>query len=190
MFQQHLPGNIEYTVELISPWFAEELYDVIDRNRSHLQKWLSWVQDVQDVSQVHEFICRKLYEYSAKRSIPAVIRYENQIVGYIEAQIRCAEDSASIDFWLCEQTYNTELLRQSAESMISCVFEITKVHRIEISCAEPNTKTNRILEQSGFIFEGTRRQFQYLNGSYIDHLIYSQIKEEWKRSQNEKTGVL
>jgi len=52
--------NIKFSetghLELINPAHAEVVFDMIDNNREHLKEWLTFVDSMQNIDIMHNFI--------------------------------------------------------------------------------------------------------------------------------------
>lgn len=59
-------------------------------------------------------------------------------------------------------------------------FLTLNLNRIFLRVFESNPRAIRAYEKSGFIHEGRQRQAEYQNGKYIDVLLMSVIRSEWK----------
>ncbi|MCJ7733036.1 MAG: GNAT family N-acetyltransferase [Anaerolineales bacterium] len=62
-------------------------------------------------------------------------------------------------------------------------FENLNLHRLWLRVFETNQRAIRSYEKAGFILEGKFRQAQYLDGIYVDVMIMSVLKSEWKNQQ-------
>lgn len=80
-------------------------------------------------------------------------------------------------YW--NQGYGTEAVRL----LLKLGFETFNLNRIYLRVFETNPRAIRAYEKAGFIQEGCQRQGEYQNGRYIDVLVMSILREEW-RTQN------
>jgi len=62
-------------------------------------------------------------------------------------------------------------------------FESLNLNRIWLRVFETNQRAIRAYEKAGFIQEGKFRQAQYLEGNYVDVIIMSVLRSEWKDNQ-------
>ena len=62
-------------------------------------------------------------------------------------------------------------------------FNTLNLNRIALDVYESNPRAIRSYEKAGFVHEGRKRQAMYKDGSYIDILIMSVLKSEWKEGQ-------
>ena len=64
--------------------------------------------------------------------------------------------------------------------MLRYGFNNLNLNRIYLQVFETNPRAIKCYEKVGFVLEGKARQSRFLNGKYIDVLLMSVLKEEWK----------
>lgn len=69
-------------------------------------------------------------------------------------------------------------------------FETLNLHRLELRVYEDNPRAVRAYEKAGFVHEGRLRQAEYRGGRYLDVLLMSVLRHEWKSSQTSQEGSL
>lgn len=84
--------------------------------------------------------------------------------------------------------YGTEAIRL----MVDYLFLTKDIVRIQVTTDVRNMASQRVLEKSGFVKEGTMRKYFYAKGDYRDHFLYSILREEWKEPKilTETTGKI
>ena len=95
--------------------------------------------------------------------------------------INHSDHSAEIGIFIGEKTfwsqgYGTEAMRL----MLKHGFEDINLNRIFLQVYETNPRGQRAYEKVGFVLEGRMRQARYLQGRYIDVLLMSVLRSEWK----------
>ena len=58
------------------------------------------------------------------------------------------------------------------------------LHKIQICTKTINAPSKRVIEKCGFTYEGTLRDFFYMNGEYIGRLYYSMLKSEFEKNNS------
>ena len=67
-------------------------------------------------------------------------------------------------------------MTEAVKALINFGFEKIGLHRIQISAKEMNAPSKRVIEKCGFVYEGTFRDYFFMDGQYVDRLYYSIIK--------------
>jgi ribosomal-protein-serine acetyltransferase len=67
----------------------------------------------------------------------------------------------------------------SCGCLLDYAFRNLGMNRVEIRCATGNTRSRAIPERLGFKEEGTVRQAEWLYDHYVDHVVYSMLRDEW-----------
>ena len=69
---------------------------------------------------------------------------------------------------------------EAVKIMVDYLFLSKDIVRIQARTNQQNVASQRVLEKAGFEREGTMRKSNFSRGKWIDMLIYSILKEEWK----------
>jgi RimJ/RimL family protein N-acetyltransferase len=77
-------------------------------------------------------------------------------------------------FW--NQGYGTEAMRL----VLKTGFETHNLNRIYLQVYENNLRAIRAYEKAGFVHEGRKRQAMFKEGRYLDILLMSVLRSEWK----------
>ena len=73
------------------------------------------------------------------------------------------------------QGYATE----ATKAIIAYGFDKMKLHKVQICTKSINEPSKRVIEKCGFVYEGTLRDYFYMDGEYVGRLYYSMLKNEW-----------
>lgn len=168
-------------LELTASKHAKGLYDAVDSNRQHLSEFLPWVSNMQSVEDFKAYIqnCEELYRQ--KKEVSFVILLNNVPVGRIGLHyINLDNKNAAIGYWLTKEAEGKGIITRSCQKLISYGFEQLGLHRIEIKAGVNNLKSQAIPQKLNFKKEGILREAELVNGVYLDLVLYSLLKDEWK----------
>jgi RimJ/RimL family protein N-acetyltransferase len=79
---------------------------------------------------------------------------------------------------LWNQGYGTETMRL----LLRHGFVTLNLNRIYLDVYATNPRAIRAYEKAGFVLEGRKRQGMYKDGSYIDVLLMSVLRQEWEQA--------
>jgi len=68
---------------------------------------------------------------------------------------------------------------EAVKELLNIGFGELRLNKIEIRCAEKNSKSRAIPERLGFTYEATLRQRELLYTKYVDHVVYSMLASEY-----------
>jgi len=121
---------------------------------------------------------------------PLVIEIKNadswQAVGNVGLfAIRDADRAAEIGIFIGEkkfwgQGYGAEVM----SLMLKHGFKELNLNRIFLRVYETNLRGIRAYEKAGFKLEGRLRQDRFMDGKYIDVIVMSVLRSEWKEVKN------
>lgn len=69
---------------------------------------------------------------------------------------------------------------EATEEIIKYGFEEMNLHKIQICTKTINEPSKRVIEKCGFTYEGTLRDYFYMNGDYVGRLYFSMLKNEYE----------
>ena len=70
---------------------------------------------------------------------------------------------------------------EATKAIIAYGFNTINFHKIQICTKTINAPSKRVIEKCGFTYEGTLRDFFYMNGEYVGRLYYSMLKSEFEK---------
>lgn len=103
--------------------------------------------------------------------------------GFNDIDHRCASGEVGIIigeklYW--NQGWGTKAMRL----LVKHGFETLNLHRLYLHVFGDNQRAIRSYEKAGFVHEGTLRDDMYKHGRYIDVLVMSILRDEWKESES------
>lgn len=72
--------------------------------------------------------------------------------------------------------YMTEALRAA----IAYMFDSFNIHRVMANYIPVNEKSGNVLKKLGFNVEGYARDYLYLNGRWMDHILTAKTNDRWR----------
>lgn len=71
---------------------------------------------------------------------------------------------------------------EATKAVIDYGFSKIKLHKVQICHKSINIPSKRVIEKCGFHYDGTLRDYFYMNGVYVDRLYYSILEKEYKQT--------
>jgi ribosomal-protein-alanine N-acetyltransferase len=72
------------------------------------------------------------------------------------------------------------LMREALQAAIRYAFEEMNLHRVMANHAPWNTRSGGLLRRLGFVVEGYARDYLYLDGQWVDHVLTSLTNPGWR----------
>jgi RimJ/RimL family protein N-acetyltransferase len=108
-------------------------------------------------------------------------------IGFSSIDQRCR--SAEVGILIGEKGYwNQGLGTRAMRLMLNHGFQTLNLNRVELEVYENNLRAIRSYEKVGFVHEGRKRQRMYKDGVYLDVLMMSVLRSEWKQGRR-KAGA-
>jgi ribosomal-protein-serine acetyltransferase len=171
--------NDEVKLSLSIPQYAEELFELTDRNRAFLKRWLPWLDTVKKPSDTREFIEAQLMRFQRGEALHVTIFHRDGIAGVLGYnRIDRINDIGYIGYWLAQEYNGKGMMTESVKDLIALGFDYYSLNRIEIHCAAENRKSRAIPERLGFRQEGVIRQAEKVCGGHLDLVVYGLLKQE------------
>ncbi len=97
--------------------------------------------------------------------------------------------SAEIGIFIGEKSFwNQGLGTEAMKLMLKHGFLTLNLNRIFLRVFQTNPRAIRSYEKAGFIQEGRLREAEYQEGKYIDVLLMSVLRSEWRADSDEPNG--
>ena len=69
---------------------------------------------------------------------------------------------------------------EAAKAVISYGFNKINLHKVQICTKTFNLPSKRVIEKCGFTYEGTLRDYFFMDGEYVGRLYFSMLKREFE----------
>lgn len=69
---------------------------------------------------------------------------------------------------------------EAAKAVIAYGFDRINLHKVQICTKTINKPSKRVIEKCGLTYEGTLRDYFYMNGEYVGRLYFSVLRDEYK----------
>ena len=146
--------NSSLWIEPLDSSDTESLFELTNRNRAHLNRWLPWVQDTTEPEHTRNFLRQVEVSNQEGKGFQGGIFWHGQLVGMIGLrQINRSNQSANIGYWLSEHVVGQGLMTLSVRRICQYGFD-RGLNRIELRAAVKNEKSWKIAERVGFQREG------------------------------------
>ncbi|MGH2974432.1 MAG: GNAT family N-acetyltransferase [Solirubrobacterales bacterium] len=159
---------------------AMELHRVIEENRAYLAPWLPWAAG-QTFDDTLDFIRGTRSQARENEGFQAAIVTEKGIVGVIGyVSVDWGNRSTRVGYWLDEGEQGRGTMTAAVRLLVDHALGVWRLNRVEILVATGNRRSRAVPERLGFREEGTLRQFQLIDGRYLDCVSYSMLAADWR----------
>lgn len=170
----------DITLRLLNFDDTTDLFKLIDTSRTHLRKWLPWLDQNKTEEDSKKFIDNAYQLYANKQSLTAGVFYKQELIGMAGYnQLDWTNQIGYIGYWIAPQYQGNGFMTRSVRALIDYGFQVLGLNRVDIRAAYENKKSRAIPERLGFHFEGQIRQAEWLYDHYVDHVIYGILSWEW-----------
>lgn len=83
-----------------------------------------------------------------------------------------------LEYCIGSKFHNKGFATEVVNAVIQFGFKSINFHKIQICHKEDNIASKKVIEKCGFKYEGTLRDFFYIDGNYVDRLYYSLLETE------------
>lgn len=169
-----------HKLRVLQPQDAKALFALVDRNRSHLRRWLPWLDHQTEEANSAFFIQKMQRQQAAGESLVCGIFVDDELVGMCSYnEIDKTDRSVEIGYWLSEDAQGKGIITRSTNFFIEYAFEHLGIEKVQIPVAEENFKSRAICERLGFVSEGVKIDAEDLYGTFVNHVCYAMTKDRW-----------
>jgi RimJ/RimL family protein N-acetyltransferase len=110
------------------------------------------------------------------------IEVEGEAVGGIGLTLPGAQRSsvhhhtAEIGYWIGKPYWGRSIIAEAVSAVAAWGFEQLRLVRIFAYVFAPNRASARVLEKTGFVYEGNLHAAYHKHGQFYDGLIYAQVR--------------
>ncbi len=159
---------------------ATELFALVEKNRSYLRQWMSWLDDHRQESDTRAFLQDCLSGYKSGKSHRWALLADGEIVGTLGLEnIQRLHRRAEIGYWISQAHQGSGCVTAAVRAVIDYAFSEQKLNLLEIRAATENQKSRGVARRVGMTHEGVLREREWLYDHHVDHAIYTILSSEW-----------
>lgn len=168
---------------IIRPVIVDDSLDVFtyrsDRETNRFQGWIP--ETIEDVRMFIENIAKQIDVPHTWFQFVLVVKLTNMIIGdlgvhFFDAENRQVEIGCTLNKKFHRKGFATESLKR----VIDFLFYDLHKHRIVTSIDPDNESSIRLVERLGFRKEAHFVESLFLNGRWVDDIIYALLERDWK----------
>jgi ribosomal-protein-serine acetyltransferase len=176
------------TLRVLEESDADELYALIDANRSYLARWLPWAAGQTREGSL-EFIRAARRQLADGDGFQAAIVDRGRMIGVIGFHgIDWHHRSTSLGYWLAADAQGQGTMAEAVRATVTHAFSTWGLNRIEIRASVENRRSRALIERLGFHYEGIARQAFRLADGFHDDAVYSMLAADWSAQPPAPTG--
>jgi ribosomal-protein-alanine N-acetyltransferase len=100
--------------------------------------------------------------------------------------VRGAWQNCTLGYFIAEEQQGKGLMVEAVGLALRFAFNEADLHRVQAAVMPRNRRSSRVLEKTGFRYEGLSKRYLYINQVWEDHLIYALTREDWEQAEREK----
>lgn len=133
---------------------ALNIYNAVDKDRSHLKTFLAWVDKTNSVKDVEENVLKRIEQFKNKESASFIIYYENNPMGSVGfISLDTASKQGEIGYWINSNFEGKGIMTECVKASIEYGFKELDLNKIVITCNSENSKSASIPKRFGFTNE-------------------------------------
>ena len=113
-------------------------------------------------------------------ALPLVLIHDHELVGQLNvSQITYGSlSSATLGYWVVESVAGRGITPVAVALATDYLFFEKGLHRMEVCIKPDNISSLRVVEKLGFRYEGFRRRYIHIDGTWADHFCFALVVEE------------
>ncbi len=170
-----------FTLRLLEDGDAEDLFHLLKSNYDYLKRWVPFPGAPLELSDARKYINDGSKQRLTYAGVPFGIFFQSKLIGFISyRKPDWVNRIIGIGYWIDASYQGKGLVTKACEILTDFAFKALKMNRVEIACAWENEKSQAVAKRLGFCKEGIIREAEYVNGRYVNHVIYGMLAIEWE----------
>lgn len=160
---------------------AGELTTLIHRNRPYLRQWLPWLDNSNGIHDTARFIGRSLEQALDENGFTFGIICDRKLAGVIgQHYVDSVNRRTELGYWVDAGHQGRGIVTRSTARLTDYAFAVQDCNRVILHCAVGNARSRAVAERLGFVQEGILREAEWLYNHYVDLVVYSMLKSQWR----------
>jgi RimJ/RimL family protein N-acetyltransferase len=176
--------RLESSRLIIRPINCDDKYEIFNyRCDTETNKYQGWIpKTINDVESFINNISKQINEPETWFQFAVIEKQHHEIIGDLGIHFIDKDNKqVEIGCTLNKKSHNQGYATESIKKVIDYLFNDLNKHRIIASIDPENKNSIRLVERIGFRKEAHFVESLYLNGKWVDDLIYALLKKDWEK---------
>ena len=165
---------------IIRPIHIEDRIDIFKyRSDAETNKYQGWIPE--SIEDIYAFIIKNPVVFNTPDTwfqLTVILAETNEIIGDIGVHF-VGEEQCELGCTLSKNVHNKGYASEALRAIINVLFAKLNKHRITASIDPRNSASLKLFERLNFRKEAHFKQSIFLNGEWVDDVIYACLREEW-----------
>jgi [ribosomal protein S5]-alanine N-acetyltransferase len=172
--------HAEVQLRIVRMRDAKQLERLILGNRDWLRPWEATNPVGPNSFDIRGMVRGLIKNMDAGQGLPFVIEYRGEIVGQLNVAniVFGSVSSAVVGYWVAPEFAGKGITPTAVALVTDYLFNVTRLHRVEIDIRPENVASIRVVEKLGFRYEGLKERYIHINGAWRDHFVFALTHEE------------
>lgn len=157
---------------------AKDFFAVIRKDKKHLAPWMPWANRTRNISEVQNFIAKKLEQFKKMEGCDFGIYYDDKIIGSAGYHMIDTKNKiGSIGYWIAKEYEGKGIVSRAVSKILELGKKKYRLHRLELRIDVKNKRSQAVARRLGFTYEGTLRGVQFRAGKFRNMEVWSLINK-------------
>ncbi|MDB5747395.1 MAG: hypothetical protein JWP72_2243 [Massilia sp.] len=159
---------------------AAVLAALVERNIDHLRAYLPLVASLSSPAAARAHLGAALVGAGKGEFLEWHLFSGGALCGAIRVKhIDAGNRKAEIGYFIGSEFAGKGIVSRAVRTVLAYCFQSLQLNRMELRCASANEPSMRVAERLGFTREGVLRQAEWLDGVFVDELVYGLLRAEF-----------
>jgi ribosomal-protein-serine acetyltransferase len=173
------------TMRLVRETDVDTVLEVVTQNYDHLRTFMEWAKPDYSRADAEEWVSKAANRTGDDQPLNFCLFRGDKMIGTIGfATFDMGARVTEIGYWIAGAEEGTGIMSRATEKLLELAFERLGMNRVQIRCADANTRSAAIPQRFGFVQEGRQRQHMVRDGKIYEFLIFGLLRDEWRARQN------
>lgn len=163
---------------------ADSIVEAVHSSLPDLSAWLPWAHAGYARDEAVAYIRDSVQSWKEGRAFDFAIRTPeepgrhlgNVSIWHVSRLGKVGE----IGYWVRTDATSRGIASESTDAMLDLGFSTLHLHKVTLRIAVGNDASMRVAEKLGFTREGILREELRINGTWVDHVLFSMLAHEYR----------
>ncbi len=162
---------------------ADPLLEAVQASLPELIRWLPWAHHGYGRNDAVAFIRESMSAWREGRAFDFSIRRDarpDRHLGNVSVWFTARGGHVGeVGYWIRTDETGKGLCSQATARVLQIAYEELAMHKVVLRIAIGNLASERIADKLGFVREGLLREELRVNGQWMDHTLWSLLRDEF-----------